>query len=532
MHYILSLLIPGPFDFGKRKELQENGFISLNALLLRNFIGPESMLVMGSLLQNGVIDIDEQYIVGKKNRGYRISQGYFIETVNVLICNTGMRKKHYKRKKEREHEQKLKLKKIPYLLKWLNKDHVTIDVTTAHNFIETYRSLMLEKWKTTVFSSEAKKTEAKYRVINRSFYQIHVAKTIAAGIFQSSRDSAGRFYSPIVHLTKELRSCILLNGEKTGSIDVKASQPYLFQMLLKEQFWKTAPTKEITLYNTYRERYKQLNDPGRREDIIMMLKRLEPSYGSGLQNIPFKKFNWESDFYMYLGMLVKGSTTDENILKNYADRKAVKKTMMLVLYDVYDSKNPPYYQAFKEQFPGESSIMDTIKYQQQTDIFPTILQSVEAKLILEICCKKIDEQHPNLPILTIHDSVLCQVSSIETIKKTLENSLTENVGRKPGLSVELMDINSEMNKIQQTVDTDWYTLMKGLLTSSAAPKWMLSFNEEPKEMPLQYRFVKVNGKFRLEKRMIDPNSHEEDWQEDDSNLDSYPNEHFWEPDRE
>lgn len=525
-YYLLSILLPRPWEHSKRQSLRENGFIYLKADAIKSVIGSEYQIVTDLLEQNGILLVNQQYIVGEKSKGYRITADYFRETIDVAIIDAGMRKRYLQKKVEREREQATRQRNILHLTKWLHKDYVTIDLDSAHNYIETYRILMLKKHAETQFETAEKEVEARYRIINRVFHQKHVAKSIDAGIFNCMRDLAGRFYSPIVNLKKELRGCICINGEKTGSIDIKSSQPYLFQMLLNKKFWRTGATTGITLYNTYKKRYHQLKQQQLREPIIMMLNNLEMHYGIDLQEMPLKKILWQEDFYTYLMNLVQASTTDSAVLSSFANRGKVKKTLMLLLYDLYHQKRPPYYLQFKQHFPKEVELMDLIKTCLVKGFFPTILQAVEAKLILEKCCSQIDSTFPRQPVLTVHDSIICKVGFIENAKHILESVLTEHVGIAPGLKVEIFNNELEMANIRHTVDKDWIKLSADLLAprNSQAPGWVSSYNEEPKEIPLRFKMITYGGQIYLDGRMNDPDPEANYWEEEVD--EEYANEYY------
>lgn len=526
IHYFLDLLFPKPLERKKRKQLEETGFISLRADILKRIIGPEYVQIIALLTNEGVIKVNQHFILGQKTRGYQIEDAYFIETRKVEITNKGINKRYKNYKDEEREKQTAGLNIIPYITKWLNKSFISIDLTSAHDFIESYRLLMLKNLAETEFSSEVKKTEARYRIINRTYYQKYVVKMISDGVINGTRDAAGRLYTPFVNLKKELRSCVEINGQKIGSIDIKSSQPYLFLKLLDTQFWKTLPTDKITLHNISKKMYHKINGNNLRRNIITLLNNHENQYGRGLQELPFKKIHWEADFYEHVRGLVQRSTTDVKTLKSFADRSVTKKSVMLILYDIYNNKSTPYYTEFKRHFPVETLLMDKIKEHPAKGLFPTILQAVEAKLILEHCCKKISEQYPNLPLLTVHDSVACDVTYLEPVKSIIESSIMDDVGFKPGLKIEQIDKHEMLQNIRQTVDKDWRSLTADLGKNIAGADWVPSFNEEPKEIPLQYRIIKLEGKMQLDPRMMDPNPINYNWEELPEEED-YPDEYYW-----
>ena len=501
IHYFLNLLFPKPTERKKRKMLEQEGFIRLKAVVLKHIIGPEYKQIRELLEAQQIIQVDMQFVLGKKTRGYRISERYFIASRQAIITNGGIRKRHHAFIAEAKKEQQVKLKNLTHITNWLNKNHISIDVDAAHDFVEIYRIKMLELCYNTTYTSNAHKEEARYRVLNRCYYQKYVVKTIDEGSITCSRDNSGRLYTPLVSLKKELRNFVLLEGQKTGSIDIKSSQPYLFTKLLDKAFWQTKPSTPISLYKIHKEKYIMVNETELRNNIITLLNSYGSVYGIGLERIPFKNIEWENDFYSQLRALIARKTGDQKILKCFETRAAVKKAVMLILFDLFHIKKPPYYQGFKLAFEDELALMDKIKTHPVKNLFATMLQAVEATIVLDRTCKDISERYPQVPILTIHDSVVCGTQYLDPIKETMRESLQEHVGIQPGLKIEVKNIDQVMSEMDATVASDWNELLQSL-KKNKNKDWMSTFNEEPKEIPLRNRMMKIDGRIYLDKRMV------------------------------
>ena len=174
---------------------------------------------------------------------------------------------------------------------------------------------------------------------------------------------------------------------------------------------------------------------------------------------------------------------------------------MLILFDLYHNKKPPYYQGFKLVFQDELALMDKIKTHPVKNLFPTMLQAVEATIMLDRTCKDISERYPQVPILTIHDSVVCGTQYLDPIKVVMRESLHRNVGIQPGLKVEMKQIDEVMREMDATVAADWSALLQSL-RKNKNKDWVSTFNEEPKEIPLRNRMMKIDGRIYLDKRMV------------------------------
>jgi hypothetical protein len=74
------------------------------------------------------------------------------------------------------------------------------------------------------------------------------------------------------------------------------------------------------------------------------------------------------------------------------------------------------------------------------------LQRIESTLVLEKICGRIAKENPNIPLLTIHDSILTTPEHVEYVVSIIKSVLEENIGIAPKLSIEYC--NPLINKKQ------------------------------------------------------------------------------------
>jgi DNA-binding Lrp family transcriptional regulator len=331
-----------------------------------------------------------------------------------------------------------------------------------------------------------------------------VVKAIYEGKLNVKRDNAGRLYSPLSSLKRELRTFVMLNGKPISSIDLKSSQPYLFQLLLNAEFWKTTRQIPITLYTLNPSLYKELQASGIIKRIIMILNSSEKQQYQGFHTEGFRKIDWQDDFYEYLGKLTNRTTTDKDVTKYYSSRGRIKQSMMLLLYGDYSKMSPPYYTAFKKLFPLETEVMDLIKTAGRR-AFPKILQGIEAKIVLEMVTKEIASDYPDIPLLTIHDCVYTNTEYLSIVTTYLNKTLTNLVGTAPGLKEEIISREDVFEGLENTVKEDWGELYGAVTAIRQEPSWLQHFEVNLNEVPLLYTFPEVDGKRKLSTRYLDPN---------------------------
>lgn len=65
-----------------------------------------------------------------------------------------------------------------------------------------------------------------------------------------------------------------------------------------------------------------------------------------------------------------------------------------------------------------------------------VLQNFEANLILHIACKKISKLNPDIPLFTLHDSIITIPRYQTLVEHIMNETLSNGVGFPPVLKVE------------------------------------------------------------------------------------------------
>lgn len=215
--------------------------------------------------------------------------------------------------------------------------------------------------------------------------------------------------------------------------------------------------------------------------------------------MPYKKIQWTNDFYTDLAKNVKGHTSPAVFRDHFLTRKMTKQTMMYILYKPFDSNRfPPFYYAFKKLFPDETKLMEIIKKAGRS-MFPKILQSVEAKVMLTYVCGAFGEKHPDVPFLTVHDCVLVGDVNITKIECVAEEVLERYIGATPGLKLMNLDANKTLDDITEVMHDEWPNMLekiggakKNPMIAMDAPKFNIA--------PLLYEKPKHKGKILFSSR--------------------------------
>lgn len=460
--YFVSLLTPEMINKRKWQQLFETGYIQLSATILHNIIGASYKEVIKTLEAAGIIEVNHSYIIGEQSMGYRLSKTYAGEMVEYELSTKGINERLQAYNKKKATEQKRRQKTLQHLTQWVNKNHLNIDVEAATQYITEYEEQFSKLMKETTFSTTEQQQEMLYRVTMRVKQMKDCVSQISIGNYKMVRDANGRIYSPLTSLKRELRSFIRLDGENVGSLDIKASQPYLLTLLLKKAFWQTTKKLPITLHSANPTLYATLSPY--LNTIITFTDFFGRLENSAFEGLTFPKINWADDFYTHLQQQVKQEDDGNLTGKYFETRVNVKSTMMLLLYDTYFDKQPVYYQMFKKLYPNETDLMDMIKKIDPSNkgIFPSILQSVEAELVLNRVTKQIAKQEPSMPMFTVHDGIFLPVSKLHSLQSTVEDAIEEAVLIKPGIKLEVINEAILFKHVAESVSTEWEKMMKGV----------------------------------------------------------------------
>lgn len=305
--------------------------------------------------------------------------------------------------------------------------------------------------------------------------------------------TSGRLHSPLTNLSSSLRETITYGGDRLVSIDIVNSQPFFLIALLDPySFTNNAIGDIIFHYNPSLKAYLETEYPKNYEygvedwygpkfnltsNVKVMLGCENYTYNvnNSIKQVKYNecKIEGEGMFYDYnngyMGTImlvdfiakrsqsaevqqyidwVTNGTFYENFgqeihpyidLKRFkTEREAAKKASYSVLFSNTQSKTD-LKQIFQKTFPQVFEIIQLVKHGGPTkEFYRTLactLQSIEAEIILHNCCKVIASEKPDLPIFTIHDSIVTTVGNEEYVKSVMGEVIHGLIGYMPKFSI-------------------------------------------------------------------------------------------------
>ena len=151
--------------------------------------------------------------------------------------------------------------------------------------------------------------------------------------------------------------------------------------------------------------------------------------------LQFKDIVSSGRFYEEFGKILKENGEIPNIPDN-----EVKSAAKEITFSTLFSKNSSIrfvksIQLFRQQFPN---VYELIKYIKEGN-HPTlavVLQNLEADLVLHKTCKLISESNPEIPLFTLHDSIITTEENVEFVREKMVEVLTQFIGLAPTLKIE------------------------------------------------------------------------------------------------
>jgi len=122
----------------------------------------------------------------------------------------------------------------------------------------------------------------------------------------------------------------------------------------------------------------------------------------------------------------------------FTDRKEIKKIIFTVLFSdnrFIGQQGAWAKKMFKVIFPSVYSVFAAIK-RNNASALPILLQRMEARLMLDHVSARISKEYPDLPIFTIHDSIVCPVGMEQYVSTVITEESLKCIGAVPKLSFE------------------------------------------------------------------------------------------------
>jgi hypothetical protein len=419
LHYLVHLTIEVAANNGDL--MTKDGFVPFNAQILRGK-SKEYRPHLTYLVDQGVLDEDRQYVVGKHSRHFRIAEKYLSNRLSeIVITDTKLLKSIDGNSGLNFHDTM----QYQNLYRWFDPEKLKIDLEAA----EAYIYAQLDK----------NRDESYYGAYISAYTKILKVRMIAEGAFWFNVDKFGkRLHTNLTNLDKDLKPFVTFEGQHLVSVDVKNSQPFFSLKILE---------------GVKQGRYQSISHTKTPTDTIMIVEEA--------QTLDF------TDVLEYRGEVVGGTlyeSLESEMRKEFGDgyftrpwiydvskRRVVRNTFTPrqivkgVTYQIFFSKNEVVKkekELFRRLYPAVMNAFENYKgnlhlrYKDRHRRLAKALQRIESGIILDKVVKAISRSRPDLTIYTIHDSIVTTVGNESYVSEVMQRILAENIGYPPTLATE------------------------------------------------------------------------------------------------
>jgi hypothetical protein len=373
-----------------------NEFIEISSTSLKNRI-PNYRKYLDYLLENKVLHTDNQYTTS--NLGFDSKcKSYSFDTTYNQKPKIDFINKYTLIRNINDHIQESKrlMHKYKYLTKWFKTGQLEIDIDAADNTIEKLYSEDLSNNDDEIRDrAELRRTERQIKILKMS-----------NGDFNFNCDkNVGRFHSTLTTLKKAFRKHITYNGENLVAVDLKNSQPLFSTLLLDPKF-----------YDSRSDSFNRGDLSQKKLLSIKLFNKLSININKYICNRDYIMFrDYEQTIgrvspYSYTNLVLRGELYElysDKLYEEHHIRYNRSETKEKVFSSLYSSNSchRKFKYTFQNMFPNEFEIFEDIK-EVDKSLLPRILQMIESYMFLDVISKRISIEKPNLPIFTIHDSIV------------------------------------------------------------------------------------------------------------------------------
>ena len=384
------------------------------------------------LKNSGVIICDDKYTPGTKSLGYKWATQYSLHKYYVKIIESQYADDFISNYARQSNA-------YPYLFYWYQQNKLMIDDAAEDYafqiYVEKINDPTRRSWELNN-KGKRKDPESQYRsaILNIAKIKLHH--------YEAHIDiNIRRLHSAFTGLGEKYRQFLTYNGERLVCIDITNSQPYLVSLILNKDFWTENSALPININNLPFEIRIPLVTP---TESIAMIR----GYFNTVE---------ENDFTEYKNLVSSGGFYEDIIEKVRGLGKTITRdeAKILMFYTIYSSNRQPndllqkqMRELFNQMFPKVAELFRLIKHEfrifkdikeiegKQHNKLACLLQYIESQIILHKCCKRIwEEGNHQIPVFTIHDSIVTTAGHQDYIRHIMEEELIGAIGLPPSLDM-------------------------------------------------------------------------------------------------
>jgi hypothetical protein len=458
--YILGLLLSIPAR--NKSIISDNGFVPFSAKLLNNNI-TDYRAYISYLCDTCVIEVYNEgaYVVGESSKRYRWCEQYRNSKLIKVYTDCGVREFNKKKKTVTVEEFKRSLLSsheslatYPYLSYWYNTDKLRVDYDAACEYAYFVRKNLLDKGKE--HWEDNKDKGCKKNPYTQCYAIIWNLDKLKEQNYEAQiNDNVHRLYSVLTNMQKVYRKFLSYDSQELVSIDIKNSQPYISCLLLNKDFWATNSPLPLSFNKLPRNIIDSIRVRNKKDDSYPIVEDINDFFNN-LDTTDIETFKEIVASGKMYETIKEWTLNEEGVT---IDRDKAKVTIFLLFFssNYVNSSDENHWlrMLFNSKFPNVAELFKIIKRkfrhldeEKQHGRLACLLQTIESEIILHRCCKRIwEEGNQQIPVFTIHDSIVTTRDNVEFVINIMTEELTSCIGLAPSLEVEVWNSSALQEEV-------------------------------------------------------------------------------------
>lgn len=426
-----------------KNSFSNDGFVCLYSPALQNIVS-NYVQYLDYAANAGLIEKNNSYLVDKYSKSYRLTVENTIEVSNYIPTDFTLLRALRNFNKEKQKT----VAYHKYLNQWFNSK-LKIDIELVTSFLEEEWLLKNGNEALWDFDSAKKVFKSPYQQLMSSKIS---AEQLARGAYNLKRDdNVYRYHSNLTNMRGLIRNAVTYDGQKLVAVDICNSQPYFSLLLLEKKFWS-----QIWTFFKNEQKKSVKNDPRFLSCFFNRIKlnkskdriTINSIIMLGEMMIALMNKGLNEDIKRYKDLVVAGQLYEylEAQFKRELDLPTIDRTTAkIALLQAFFSDNrfigteeAAPKRCFSQLFPSVYKVFSTIKSKDKR-ILALLLQNIESYFIVDVISRRISTEYPDLPIYTIHDSIVTTVGNEALVSQIISEELDKGVGVAPKLKLEYWD---------------------------------------------------------------------------------------------
>ncbi|MEZ5945194.1 MAG: hypothetical protein R3C18_27790 [Planctomycetaceae bacterium] len=368
------------------RRLKGQSYISMDSRIIRQYITNRHVTpILKYLVESGQLD-RTGYSKGNSTR-YRMSDELHRSRCVIRPPKSSSVSRKVKEQKERQRKMD-DARKRPvhrHLDFWLKR--VRIDEKAAMQFVSDN-----QRDKFSWLSSLAEVPVIAEQLAEDRLHAESSIQAIVLKDFRSKPCRYGRYHTNISCFHKVLRPFLRIDGQPLVEVDVSACQPLCLAVLLhdiKKDILTSVPLTEVQIRLAHTLSIIPVCCASEEED----------------DTIRYQKDCESGKFYEIMQEICKVDSKSQIKKKLFKDVFFGKRTLA----------------GFRILYPTMAGLIDWVKRHDYRHLSHE-LQRIESSIVIDDACEVMRVQHPDVPILTIHDAILTTVEHVRLVKDVLRSA--------------------------------------------------------------------------------------------------------------